>query len=113
MNSARPAPARSINAATSCPDSAARISSASYSGSKCSAVADNGDGVRELLRVRHREIDRARAGACRPRQDATGQPNRRLRAAGDLDVPPGERARDADSERLADRLLAGEAPRVG
>src|SRR5205814_1045679 len=34
----------------------------------------------------------------------------RLRAAGDLDLAPGEA--DAGAERLADRLLAGEARRV-
>src|SRR5439155_23356712 len=40
------------------------------------------------------------------------QADRRLGAADDLDVAPRERARDAEAERLADRLLAGEPARI-
>src|SRR5690242_18467196 len=43
------------------------------------------------------------------RSDAARQPNRGLGPADDLDLLPRERARDAEAERLADRLLAGEA----
>ena len=73
---------------------------------------DDGNRGRELARVRHREIDRAgrrRAPPRRPRR-----PDRRTTAwAGRRSRSPARRsASDAEAERLADRLLAREAPRV-
>jgi hypothetical protein len=62
--------------------------------------------------VRHREIDPLGAATARPGFDASGQTNRWLWAARDLDLSPRERARNAEAERLADRLLPGEAARV-
>src|SRR5215217_5350997 len=62
--------------------------------------------------MRHREVDPAGLDPRRPGGDATGQPHGRLRAPGDLDVLPREGARDAEAERLPDRLLAGKAPGV-
>ena len=58
--------------------SAARISSAVYSGSS-SGIGDDGNRLRELPRVRHRQVDLARADALRPGGDAPRQPHRRLR----------------------------------
>src|SRR5215831_9575309 len=62
--------------------------------------------------MRHREVDAARAPRLRPAGDTAAQRHRRLRPPGDLDVEPGEGARDAEAKRLADRLLAGEAAGV-
>src|SRR5436190_23404894 len=62
--------------------------------------------------MRHREVDRARPDPLRPRRDRARQPHGRLRAAGDLDLLPGERARDPEPERLPDRLLARETAGV-
>jgi hypothetical protein len=44
-----------------------------------------------------------------PARDAPAERHRRLRPSHDLDVAPGERARDSEAERLADGLLAREA----
>src|SRR5258708_2902137 len=60
----------------------------------------------------HREVDRTGADALRPRLHAAVQRHARLRPSDDLDVAPRKRARHAEAERLADRLLAGEAPSV-
>src|SRR5438477_421070 len=57
--------------------------------------------------MRHRELDRARVHLLRPRGGATGEVDARLRPSADLDLLP--REVDAAAERLADRLLAGEA----
>jgi hypothetical protein len=62
--------------------------------------------------VRHREVELARLVSPRPVGHATGEPHSRLGPAGDLDVEPGEGSRHAEPERLADRLLAGEASGV-
>src|SRR5271154_2351238 len=72
----------------------------------------NSHRLRELARVRHREIYRRGADGGSTRGEPPRQPHRRLRAPDDLDLLPRERARDAEPERLADRLLAGEATRV-
>ena len=60
--------------------------------------------------MRHREIDRARLHLLGPRRRPAREADARLRPAGDLDLLP--READAAAERLADRLLAGEPPRV-
>src|SRR5262245_47268490 len=62
--------------------------------------------------MRHREVDLCRADSLGPGLQLPGQANRRLGTAVDLDVLPGEGARDAEPERLPDRLLAREARRV-
>src|SRR5436305_15344601 len=62
--------------------------------------------------MRHREIDRADTERGRPLGKPAGEPNRRLRPPGVLDLLPGECARNAEAECLADRLLACEAARV-
>src|SRR6185436_15130531 len=67
---------------------------------------------RQLARVRHREIDGAGADSFGPRLQASRQLDAGLRPARDLDLEPREGASDAEAERLADRLLAGEASRV-
>src|SRR5262245_50678367 len=98
-----------MSAETSCPSSAARISSAVYSGSNI-----GGDGNRggELLRVRHRQLDLPHAEPLGARRQPSGQPYGRLRPARDLDLAPGEVHGDAEAERLADGLLAGKPRRV-
>src|ERR671930_997702 len=60
--------------------------------------------------MRHREVDRAGARALRPRPRPAREAHAGLRPPGDLDLLP--READADPERLADRLLAGEAAGV-
>src|SRR5215211_5440529 len=57
----------------------------------------------------HREVDPAGAGPAGPGADAARERDGRLGTARDLDVLPGERPGDAEAERLADGLLAGEA----
>ena len=59
-------------------------------------------------------IDRsiARTPPARQPPQRGREPNRRLRPADDLDLLPREGARNSEAERLADRLLAGEAARV-
>src|ERR1044072_8302736 len=64
---------------------------------------------RDLAAVRHREVEPFCPDLGRPLLHAARQPYGRLRAPGDLDIAPGERARDPEADRLADRLLAGEA----
>ena len=59
------------------------------------------------LRVRHREVDRARAHLLRPGLRPPGEPHARLRPPDDLDLAP--REAHAAAERLADGLLPGEA----
>src|SRR5438552_53829 len=63
--------------------------------------------------MRHRQIDSTGPSPSCPRLNASGEANGRLRPPDDLDVPPCERARDAETECLADRLLARETSRVG
>src|SRR5579862_122378 len=75
-------------------------------------MVDDGNRLCELARVRHRQVDRLRADVLGPGGDAAREPHARLGPADDLDVLPRERARDAEAERLAHRLLAGEAPGV-
>src|SRR5689334_6259240 len=58
----------------------------------------------------HRELDLPRANPLGPRLRLAAQRHARLRPARDLDLAPGEA--DARAERLADRLLAGEARSV-
>src|SRR5690349_17237216 len=62
--------------------------------------------------MRHREVDRGNPERGSPLGETAGEAHRRLRAPGDLDLLPGERARDAETERLADGFLAGEAAGV-
>src|SRR6476619_7063674 len=62
--------------------------------------------------MRHREVDLAHPAFLGPRADAAAQAHGGLRTADDLDVLPGECARDAEAERLTDRFLAGEPARV-
>src|SRR5258708_38248812 len=71
-------------------------------------MGDDGNRLCELPRVRHRQVDLSGADALRSIRDAAREVAARLRTADDLDVLPGERARDAEAERLADGLLAGE-----
>src|SRR5205814_3223436 len=71
-----------------------------------SSVDDGADRRGQLLRVRHRELDRTCVDLLRPRRRATGEMNAGLGAAADLDLLP--REVDAAAERLPDRLLAGE-----
>src|SRR5437588_8171086 len=106
-------PARSISSSTlpAYCSSAVRISAEEYKGSS-SGIAHHRDGLRELARVRHREVDGVRPDVLGPGGDAPGETHRRLRTAHDLDVLPRECPRDAEAECLADRLLAGEAPGV-
>jgi hypothetical protein len=59
--------------------------------------------------MRHREVDAACLHSLGPLGDTTGEPNRGLRPAGDLDIPPGEQAGYPEPERFSDRLLPGEA----
>ena len=73
-------------------------------------AAHDGDRGRDLARVRHREVDRARADALGERRRPPRQPHARLRSADDLDLLP--RESHAAAERLPDRLLAGEPSRV-
>src|SRR5918996_2738273 len=75
-------------------------------------IRHHADGGGDAPGVRHGEVQLPRADAARPGLQPAGQAHRRLRPPGDLDVLPGERARDAEAERLANRLLAGEARRV-
>src|SRR5205823_8260726 len=65
--------------------------------------------LRELAGVRHREVDPADAERRGPLGQAAREPDGGLRPPDDLDLLPGEGAGDAEAERLADRLLAGEA----
>src|SRR5436190_7589873 len=62
--------------------------------------------------MRHREVHRADAELGRPLGEAAGEAHRRLGPSDDLHLLPGERAGDAEAERLADGLLAGEAAGV-
>src|SRR4051794_5850651 len=62
--------------------------------------------------MRHREVDGADAVVLRPGRDPAGEVHRRLRSAYDLDVLPGERARDAEAECLADGFLARDPARI-
>src|SRR5262249_23492933 len=66
----------------------------------------------ELPRVRHRQVNRSRVRLLRPREDPARKLNGRLRPSDDLDVLPGEGARNPDSKRFSDRFLAREAARV-
>src|ERR1700755_240206 len=100
-SSATAAAARRIIASTSCPASAVRISSAVYRGSS-SAIGDDRDRLRELPRVRHREVDRADAESCGALCEAAGEVHGRLRTSDDLDLSPSEGASDPEAERLAD-----------
>ena len=77
-----------------------------------SGIGCNGDGLRELARVRHREVDLTHTASLRDRGEAAREVHGRLRPADDLDLLPGEGACDAEAERLADGLLAGETPRI-
>ena len=93
------------------PARAASISAAVTSGSGRSVIRhDDRDRRRQLARVRHRQLDPARADPLRRRRRPPRQPHARLRPPGDLDLLP--REVDADADRLADRLLAGEPRRV-
>ena len=73
-------------ASTSCPARPARISSAMYSGSNIRLVGHDAIGRSELLRVRHRQIDRAYAEPRSPgpragrERDATASGGRRSRS---------------------------------
>src|SRR5436190_10202064 len=58
--------------------------------------------------MRHREVDRARADPFGPCLQASRKRDAGLRPARDLDLAPREGARDAEAERLANRLLACE-----
>src|SRR4051794_37032937 len=58
----------------------------------------------------HRELDSARTELLRPRGGPAVEVDAGLRTAPDLDFLPGEM--DAGAERLANRLLRREAPRV-
>ena len=58
----------------------------------------------------HGQVDLPRADSFGERRRAAGQPDARLGPAGDLDLPP--REMNAAAERLAYRLLPGEASRV-
>src|SRR5438034_3540972 len=60
--------------------------------------------------MRHRELDRTRAGTLGPRLRAAGERHAGFRSPRDLDLAPGEA--DAGAQRLPDRLLAGEAGSV-
>ena len=71
-------------------------------------LVDDGHRVGEFARVRHRQVDRTGAHLLRPGRDPAAETHGRLRPAGDLDVAPGERARNAEAERLAHGLFAGE-----
>jgi hypothetical protein len=76
-----------------------------------------GDGVRHAAGVAERDLDPRHAQAPRDVGDAAVQRDERLPTGQYLDVAPDE-PDDTDSERLADRLLGGEAggvaqPRVG
>src|ERR1700730_17522598 len=62
--------------------------------------------------MRHREIDRADPAPLGERGEASGEMHGGFRTADDLDLLPREGARDAEAERLAHRLLAGEAPGI-
>src|SRR5687768_1649304 len=73
-------------------------------------VGDEADRGGELAGVRHGEVDAARADPLSPRGGAAGEAYLGLGTAGDLDLLPGEA--HAAAERLAHRLLAGEARRV-
>src|SRR5437763_8215317 len=103
-SSATTRPARAISSSTSWPASARFISSAVYRGS---SIGDEGHRLGELARVGHRELDLPGAHALGPRLRLPAQRHARLRPARDLDLAP--REPDARAERLADRLLAGEA----
>src|SRR5439155_15962531 len=70
------------------------------------------DGLRELARMRHRKVHRADTELGRALGEAAGKAYRRIRSSDDLHVLPGERTGDAEAERLADGLLAGEAAGV-
>src|SRR3954463_9006944 len=60
--------------------------------------------------MRHRELDLPRADTLGPFESSACERHPRLRPAHDLDLAPGEA--DSRAERLADRLLAGEASGV-
>src|SRR3954451_68165 len=60
--------------------------------------------------MRHRKLDSTRADVLRPRGRAAAQVHGRLRPPADLDLLPGEV--DAGAERLPDRLLGREPPRI-
>src|SRR6266542_4083767 len=72
----------------------------------------DGDGARELPRMRHREVDRTRTGAFGPDGDPPAQPHGRLGTSDDLDVEPGEGACHAEAQRLPHGLLARESTGV-
>ncbi len=92
------------------PCRAARASSRLAHGTPHVAVLDGADRGRQLLRVRHRQVDAAGLDPLRPCLRRAREAHLRLRPAHDLDLLPGEP--DTAAERLADRLLAGEAGRV-
>ena len=71
-------------------------------------MVDDGHCVRELARMRHREVDLTCTDLLGPARDAAAQADGRLRPAGDLDVTPRERACDAEAQGFADGLLARE-----
>src|SRR6266508_2653226 len=60
--------------------------------------------------MRHRKLDPRRPDLLRPHGGPARQMHARLRTPADLDLLPGEM--DTGAERLADRLLAREAPGV-
>src|SRR4029079_18289501 len=58
------------------------------------------------------QVARPGPGPLRHGGDPSREPDGRLRPSHDLDLLPGEGARDAEPERLPHRLLAREAARV-
>src|SRR6185312_12070618 len=73
-----------------------------------SALIGDGHRIGEFARMRHRQVDRACTDTLGPGRHPAAEPYGRLRSSGDLDVAPGERARHAEADRLANGFLPRE-----
>jgi hypothetical protein len=59
--------------------------------------------------VRHRQVDRSGPDLVRPARDTAAEGDGGLWATRNLDIAPGKRTRDTESQRLPHGFLAGEA----